>query len=377
MKKKLARKLRNRRGTIAVLAAVMMPVLLGMAAFSVDYGYILTARTRLQAAADAAVLAAARELVPDQYGYQSYSIYTAREKVREYVNANISGVDWFHVPDDDIEIGRYDASTIYSGAPLTLLQNGIFDTVRVTLRQDGVNNDSIPLFFARVLGFDEANIQVTATALLPPVKVLRPGDGILPFAVDIDVWNSMQPGPEYARSIYGDGHVENGDGTTIPGNWGTVDIGGEENSTADIGNQVDDGLRQSDLDSLASSTSPADGQPRIPDSSEMGAPLWVNSETGLSSSLQSPLQNIVASGTSKIIPLFDVVTGTGDTAEYHIVSWGVVKVTSVDLTAALADKHLKIQKLDEYNGTFTATDDLSDQGLDNIQGAYAAAILVE
>ena len=371
MKRKPARESRNRRGTIAILTAIMMTMLLGMAAFSVDYGYILTARTDLQATADAAALAAVRELVPDAYGSQEYALYGTRDKVREYANANINSAERFQIPDADIEIGRYDPSTIYSGGPLTLLSTGVSDTVRVTLRRDGVLNDTIPLFFARALGLDHAEMTVTATAVLPPVKVLKPGDGILPFAVDINEWNVMITGNE--RKIYGDGHMEDAAGNPVPGNWGTVDIGGEENSTADIGDQIEEGLRQSDLDSLASSTAPADGQPRIPDSSEMAAPLWVNAETGLSSSLQSPLEDIV--GTPRIIPLFDVVSGTGDTAEYHIVGWGVVIVTDVNLTTAVHLKHLTIQRCYTYEGTFTAASDLSDT--DNVQGAFAAAILVE
>ncbi len=110
MKKKRPRKFRTRRGTIAILAAVMMTILLGMAAFSVDYGYILTARTDLQATADAAALAAVRELVPDEYGSQYMSIPRTRQVVRDYVQANIDPS--FQVPDSDIEIGRSDPNTI-------------------------------------------------------------------------------------------------------------------------------------------------------------------------------------------------------------------------------------------------------------------------
>jgi uncharacterized membrane protein len=166
MKQKSVQESRKRRGTIAILAAVMMTMLLGMAAFSVDYGYILTARTDLQGAADAAVLAAVRELVPDADGSQYFVTYLTRERVREYANHNINSPERFQVPDSDIEIGRFDPSTIYSGAAQTLLQDGILDTVRVTLRQDGVTNDRLPLFFARALGYREAELRVSATAVL-------------------------------------------------------------------------------------------------------------------------------------------------------------------------------------------------------------------
>ena len=349
----------------------MMAALLGMAAFSVDYGYILTARTDLQAAADAAALAAARELTPDTYGRQGYSTLRVRERVRDFANSNVNLAEYLQIPDADIEIGRYDPSTIYYGGQLTLLNDGILDTVRVTLRRDGIINDTVPLFFARVFGSNFANIEVTATAVLPPVKVLKPGDGILPFAVDINEWNGMSAGDQ--RSIYADGTMQDSDGNRIPGNWGTVDIGDDNNSTDDIGEQIIEGLRQSDLDALASSAALADGQPRIPDSSELAAPLWVDADTGISTTLKAPLEQVM--GIPKIVPLFGSVSGTGDTAEYRIIGWGVVMVTEVDLLGALADRHLTVQRCYTYDGTLTATTDLSDT--DNIQGAFAAAMLVE
>ena len=371
MKNKPARGLRNRRGTIVILAAIMMIALLGMAAFSVDYGYILTARTDLQAAADAAVLAAARELVPDENGSQYYSIHLTREKVRDYVNANINSAEWFQIPDDDIEIGRYDTSTVYSGAPLTLLQDGTFDTVRVTLRQGGANNDGIPLFFARALGFDEADIQVTATALLPPAKAMTVGSGVLPFAVHIDEWNDMSIGTE--RSIYGDGHIEDNNGNHLGGNWGTVDIGEDNNSANDMRDQIREGLRQSDLDALAADVGP-DGLPRIPDNTELQAPVWVNGDTGLSAGIQSAVEDIMF--TPRLIPIYDDVSGPGNNSEFHIVCWGVVEVIDVDLRGNLANKHLTIRRGEAYMGKLTANTDLSDTS-NTIQGAVAAAMLVE
>ena len=353
------------------MAAVMMTMLLGMAAFSVDYGYVLTARSDLQGAADAAVLAAARELVPDASGSQDYAVYATREKVRDYANANINSAEWFQIPDADIEVGRYDPGTIYSGDPLALLNTGVFDTVRVTLRQDGVNNDGIPLFFARALGFDEANLQVTATAVLPPVSSIRPGDGVLPFAVHIAEWNAMSIGSE--RSIYGDGHIEDSSGNHLGGNWGTVDIGEDNNSANDMRDQILEGLRQSDLDGLAADIGP-DGLPRIPDNTKLQAPVWVNGDTGLSAGMQSAVEDILF--TPRIIPLYDYVSDPGDNSEFRIVSWGTVEVIDVDLHGALPNKHLTIRRGQAYMGTLSANTDLSDTS-NTIQGVFAAAMLVE
>src|SRR3990172_7959547 len=55
-------KWRSRRGAVAVLAAFLIIVMLGIVALSVDLGYMLTVRTQLQVAADSAALAAGAQM---------------------------------------------------------------------------------------------------------------------------------------------------------------------------------------------------------------------------------------------------------------------------------------------------------------------------
>ena len=52
----------TRRGAITVLAAIMAVVLVGMVAFSVDVGYVLSAKEELQRSADSSALAEDEEL---------------------------------------------------------------------------------------------------------------------------------------------------------------------------------------------------------------------------------------------------------------------------------------------------------------------------
>ena len=54
---------RKRRGTILVLAAFLLIVMMGMLAFSIDLGYMMKVRAELQRATDAAALAGAGSLV--------------------------------------------------------------------------------------------------------------------------------------------------------------------------------------------------------------------------------------------------------------------------------------------------------------------------
>ena len=53
---------RNRRGAVAIYVASSALVLLGIGAFSIDLGHIMTVNTELQNAADAASIAGAQEL---------------------------------------------------------------------------------------------------------------------------------------------------------------------------------------------------------------------------------------------------------------------------------------------------------------------------
>ena len=53
----------RRSGAIAALAALLLIPMLALVALCVDYGYLLVVRTDLQRAADAAALAAVRDLI--------------------------------------------------------------------------------------------------------------------------------------------------------------------------------------------------------------------------------------------------------------------------------------------------------------------------
>ncbi|HJM49099.1 MAG TPA: pilus assembly protein TadG-related protein, partial [Alphaproteobacteria bacterium] len=53
---------RDGRGAVAIIVALVFPVIFGIAALTVDIGHVLYMEAKLQAAADAAALAAASSL---------------------------------------------------------------------------------------------------------------------------------------------------------------------------------------------------------------------------------------------------------------------------------------------------------------------------
>ncbi|MBD3672671.1 MAG: hypothetical protein HUJ26_04000 [Planctomycetaceae bacterium] len=372
----------SRRGAVIPLLALSLIPLMGMMAFSIDYGYLRVVKSDLQRAADAAALSAVIELVPDPYGVQDYA--AVRATVREYAQSNMTnaagGLATFNVLDADIEMGRYDTATIYGTAPVTLHADGMYDCLRVTLRRDGSVNGAVPLFFAKLLGIKSKPVVATATAILRRGSVLKAGSDILPFALPESYWDSLTPGEQ--MSIYNDNTITDEDGNQvtvtdefgqpIPGNWGTVDIGWENNSSSDLMYQIRHGLLQSDLDTLVS-----DG--RLTDNSELTAPVTFQADAGISIGIKDSVRSI--HGETRIIPIYDTVngelvnnSGTGNNAEFGTVKWGVVKVLDSAWTGN-SGTYIKSQKAYTYDGGIIPNPDLTDKS-SVIDGAYAGASLV-
>jgi Flp pilus assembly protein TadG len=352
----------RRRGVIVVFAALLMIPLLGLVALAVDYGYLCVVKTDLQRSADAAALAAVRDLVPNSNGVQDLDAVKAT--LRQYAAANVTNSSGFTVLDSDIEIGRYDPATVYTN--FTILSTGTFDTVRVTLRRDTQANSPVSLFFARLLGFNTSNVSATATAVLQKASILEAGTEILPFSIQDGVWTSQSMGDQW--SIYGDGRILDSLGGSIPGNWGTLDIGAGNNSTADLSDQILNGLRQSDLDALYN-----DG--RIPSSSEIDStdPWFANADTGLSAGIKNAIEQV--HGLTRLVPIYDTVSGSGgNNVEFHIVSWGVVKVVGSGWNGS-SNSYVTIQKSYTYDQNLRPQPDLSNTtGV--IEGAYTSPVLV-
>jgi len=55
-------KMKERKGAVAVIVAIVLAMLIGFVALAVDVGYVMVTRNELQDVADAAALAGARTL---------------------------------------------------------------------------------------------------------------------------------------------------------------------------------------------------------------------------------------------------------------------------------------------------------------------------
>ncbi|MCX8101752.1 MAG: pilus assembly protein TadG-related protein [Geminicoccaceae bacterium] len=142
---------RDRRGGVAVLAALSAPILAGFAALAVDIGHAYMVRTELQSTADAAALAASAKL-PNRTAALAEARTIAAENLPPAKHGNV-------LADRDLLIGTWDPErrSFTSGGSSP-------NAVRVTLRRSTANGNPLPSFFGRVLGTDFFDIEARAVA---------------------------------------------------------------------------------------------------------------------------------------------------------------------------------------------------------------------
>jgi Flp pilus assembly protein TadG len=351
---------RMQRGNVAVLLCFMLPALLGLVALAVDYGFLLFIRTDLQRVADQAALAAVRELEPATDGTQDLAaVYAALQK---YASAN-AGYQ-VTILDSDVEIGRFEPATVYSN--FTIRNDGILDTVRVTVRRSDLANSSVALYFARIFGSNQSDVSATATAVLQKATYLQPGADILPITFSTATWDARQVNEVW--TIYGDGRMTDQYGELIPGNWGTIDIGSGSNSSADLVAQIDQGLRQVDLDQLY-----ANQLISSPDRIDCQEVMTLNGDTGLSSGIKDSVRE--ATGLRKLVPIFGTMAGSGGNLDFTIVKWGVVELAGSHW-AGNNNSSIDVAKSYIYDGDLRPHPDLSNT-TDVIENAYTTPVLVK
>jgi Flp pilus assembly protein TadG len=184
----LHNKIQNIRGAIAPMIAILLGVLVGMAALSIDIGYALIARTELQNVADGAVLAGTRQLGLVYEGLTSaqqegYMLSGAAESaIKNMINTvsvqNVAGGEPITIAAADIQIGQWNFDT------RTFTQtNTSPDAVRVTARRDGQANGPVATFLAGTMGIDSVDVAATATAALGGLGTTDPGDVTVPIGI--------------------------------------------------------------------------------------------------------------------------------------------------------------------------------------------------
>ncbi len=347
----------SRRGNILVLTAFFMVALMGVLAFAIDLGYMNVVRAELQRSADAAAVAAAWELAKSSPTSDlSAETANARSKAIQFAAANkvttlapVVDGNSGNSSGGDVVVG-YLADPTDPAAEFDLLQPSMANSVQVRVRKTSSSaNGAVPMFFARVLGITQQDMQAQATAaLMNNVGGFKtPSSGgnlqILPFALDKATWDDLVAGGGNDQWRWDDaqkkvvGGVDSvrevnlyPQGTGSPGNRGTVDIGSSNNSTSDIARQIVHGISPSDMDHIG-------GELKFNNQGK----LYLNGDTGISAGVKDELASII--GKTRIIPIFEAVHGPGNNAEYTIVQFAGVRIMDVSLTGKMSSKRLIVQ----------------------------------
>jgi Putative Flp pilus-assembly TadE/G-like len=331
---------RTRPGNVVPVAAIMCVFLVGMVAFAIDTGYVAGTRTRLQSAADAGALAGCEKLVV--WSGEAIPEASARAECKKFAQANEN----LSIRDADVRLLRYDpmapaGSRVSSTYSITSPPNAC----EITMRRDDLANGKLPLFFAPVLGKNSADVRARATAYIMPAKGILPGAPMLPYAVQIDYYfaatGQTRTGVDGKTidtiddwTVRADGSVVAGadgvreiilfsDTNNKPGNFGSLDIGSSQNGTPELDRQILYGPTVEDFQN-------SDFRNKVAADGALYIPFVASGDSGVSTSVKSKFEAIA--GSSRIVPLYDVVINPGDNAQYHLVSYAVVTITQVDFT---------------------------------------------
>ena len=115
-----------------------------------------------------------------------------------------------------------------------------------------------------------------------------------------------------------------------PGNFGTVDIGGNDNSTAVIARQILHGPTRADLAHHG-------GKLELDQNGE----LFLNGDTGISAGIKDELRSII--GKPRVIPVYRTVVMNGNNATFTIVAFVGIRILGVQLEGNFGRKHVTIQ----------------------------------
>ena len=187
--------IKNQHGVSAVVVAIALVTLLGIAALGIDVGYLYSTRNELQNIADAAALAATRQLgtiyqtlPPTQQQTYVCDPATIVPVAQAVALKNRSAQVNIVINAADVVIGIWDGST-HTLTP-TLNQP---DAVSVTALRDSSTNGPVTTFFAAVFkifggNLDTVGITADATAALSGKGESEDGEIELPVAIDEDWW---------------------------------------------------------------------------------------------------------------------------------------------------------------------------------------------
>lgn len=171
----------SQKGAVALVVALMLPLLLVAAAFAIDLAYVHVVRSQMQNDADAAALGGAHALVDPATGQLRWP--QAASQTLQAIGLNQA--DGRYMSDGGVQTGYWNLRGQPSGLQDTAITPTTWDApaVSVTLdKQAGLNGGPVPSFFARWWGRTGFDQTVRAVAAVTSPGLMLPG-GLFPLAM--------------------------------------------------------------------------------------------------------------------------------------------------------------------------------------------------
>jgi Flp pilus assembly protein TadG len=337
--------------------ALLLPVLIGFIALSVDTSMIAAARAQLSTSADAAALAGAQQLA-NEYRVRGVTdmtsqitaannsaiAFAAKNKVFNQPVSLVAGSMWTNT--GDIQVGYLDPINPHSSLVTTQALAPTFNSVQITARRDAGRGGQVPTFFSSMMGFSggSLNVSSTATVVNYTISGYKSVNGLsanlLPIVLDVTTYKAMMAGVGTVTGAATDQYsydpvtktVSNGpDGVAEsvlfpvasgnPGNWGTIKVGVSNNSTSTLAAQIQYGITPGQLATFPNGTIALDTTLTPPSITFGGNP-------GISAGIKSALDAII--GNPVTIPIYDLTGGNGNNAWYRVIAFAPVRVMAVN-----------------------------------------------
>ena len=332
-------------GSVLPLVAVMLTLLLLMLAMVVDLGWINVASNELKVAAEAAALAGASQLLDEDILLgspdQSDDIVDCRDSAETFANYNTAAGRNLLLdrndendPSGGIVVG-YIQDPLDLSSPLQTTGVATYNSVQVTTRLSEEANGPLELLLGAFTGRDTIEVAAQATATLDDrivgfasVAEDQPLQ-MLPYSLKDTLWYAglaqYQSFGTYI-SIFPE--------RVAPGNFGSVDIGPPNNSTADLERQILYGITAQDLAAV--------GGMVLEDPDEDGVfTKLLEADPGMSSAVKDEFASII--GQTRLLPIHMSVTGQGNNAIFEICGFVGVRITGVHLTGNPDNRYVAVE----------------------------------
>ncbi len=385
---RLARLSNRRRGVVAVQVTVILVLILGFAAFTVDIGALYNARADLQKAADAAALAGVSILTSDEMmrvragtgdtGSMGSLLTIAKSRVDTVSPLNPSyGSPGMYIEPADMVPGWIDMTSNSSAIQTGGLEEN-YTAISVTARRTAeASNGAVQFLFAPVLGSTFGETTATATAVFDDrfggVRVTQTGAGLLPFTIHKDAFASelTQGGDQYsynegANAVDGtsDGIREirlypyplSGSGYSEgDGNFGVLNIGtGNQGVDAEVV-QIQNGVSAGDMESEVGTSILT-----FHDDAGYASTYDITGSPGLEATLKSALSDKVG----EVVGFFlhDNVVLSGANATYRVTGLRYGRVMAIKLTGPPNKRGFFIQPTSYVGSEITVHEDAPSSG---------------